>query len=336
MTKLRVVQISESEFSVKGHGVHTAFVETERGLRRLDDVEVSQNRLNTADVRHIHTVGPYSLLQLTRPGKKVISGHVVPASFVGSLVGTKYWLWAAEAYLRWFYNRAAVVLAVSDATKHELRAIGVSSRIEVVHNMVDTSRYASTHSQKLEARKKLGIAEDAVVVTSNGQVQPRKRVDSFLRIARELPDMTFVWVGGMPFGKVAADSAKMQREIDNAPKNVRFTGVVPLEEVRDYFAASDIFVSTSDQETFGIAIVEAAASGQPIVLRDIHDYDQTFRPDAVMCAEDEFVGAIKKLASDKSYYEEMRQKALNLAMRYDSTVVARRLVDIYRSCIAER
>lgn len=336
MSKLRVVQISESEFSVKGHGVHTAFVETRRGLEKLADVDVAHNSFRAADVRHIHTVGPYSLVQLLRSGTKVISGHVVPASFVGSLVGTKYWLWFAEAYLRWFYNRAAVVVAVSDATKDELRAIGVTSRIEVVHNMIDSSQYKTTPAKKRQARKKLGIPADAVVVTSNGQVQPRKRVDTFLKIARELPDMSFIWIGGMPFGKVAADSAKMQREIDSAPENVHFTGVVPLEEVRDYFAASDVFVSTSDQETFGIAIVEAAASGLPVVLRDIRDYDHTFRPDAVMCREEEFVEAIKKLSSDKKYYARMQGRALQMADRYDSEVVARKLVDIYRSSMSER
>lgn len=336
MTKLRVIQISESEFSVKGHGVHTAFVETKRGLEKLEDVDVAHNSFRSADVRHIHTVGPYSLAQLLRSGSKVISGHVVPASFVGSLAGTKYWLKAAEAYLRWFYNRAAVVIAVSEATRDELRAIGVTSRIEVVHNMIDTSQYKTTPADKRRARKKLDIPADATVISSNGQVQPRKRVDAFLEIARKLPDMTFVWVGGMPFGKVAADSAKMQREIDNAPENVRFTGVVPLEDVREYFAASDIFLSTSDQETFGIAIVEAAASGLPIVLRDIHDYDQTFRQEAVMCGEGEFVAAIKKLATDKKYYDKMRKKALSMAERYDSEVVARRLVDIYHSSISQR
>ncbi len=336
MKQLRIVQISESEFSVQGHGVHTAFVETVRGLELLDDVSVSKNTYDAADIRHIHTVGPYSLLQLMRPGVKVISGHVVPASFVGSLVGAKYWLPIAHAYLRWFYNRASVVIAVSDATKAELEAIGVKRRIEVVYNMIDTARYKTTAADKRAARKQLGIPADAVVVTSNGQVQPRKRVDTFVRLARELADMQFIWIGGMPFGKVAADASKMQRAIDTAPENVTFTGVIPLEKVRDYFAASDIFVSTSDQETFGIAIVEAAASGQPIVLRDIHDYDQTFRPDAVMCKEREFADEIRRLATDTSHYTTMKKHAAMLAKRYDSRTIARQLVDIYRSCLGNR
>jgi 1,2-diacylglycerol-3-alpha-glucose alpha-1,2-galactosyltransferase len=139
---LTVVQVSESAFSVQGHGVHTAFIETVRGLTKAG-VTVCTNRLwGKADIRHIHTTGPYSLLHLLfGSGKKIVSAHVVPASFVGSLKGAKYWLGCATWYLRWFYNRADVVIAVSDATKTELRRIGVSRPIEVIHNMVDTRRY---------------------------------------------------------------------------------------------------------------------------------------------------------------------------------------------------
>ncbi len=327
----RIVQVSESEFSVKGHGVHTAFVETVRGLKKRPDIELLVNSFKSADVRHIHTVGLYASFQFLRPGLKVVSAHVVPGSFLGSLVGAKYWLWLAKIYLRWFYNRARVVIAVSEFTKAELEAFGVKRPIEVVHNMIDTSRYVFTDEEKRKIREQMGIPKDTVVVTSNGQVQPRKRVDSFIKIAKALPDMKFIWVGGIPFGKVAAEQVAMKKMIDSAPANVQFTGVVSLDEVRRYSAVSDIFISTSDQETFGIAIVEAAASGQPIVLRNIHDYDHTFRPDAVMCDENEFVAAIKKLAKSKRYYQKMSKAARNLALRYDSQTITNKLMDIYRS-----
>lgn len=332
MSTLRVVQVSESAFSVQGHGVHTAFVETVRGLGQLENVEVVENSFARADIRHIHTFGGYGLAQLLfGRGKKVVSAHVVPASLVGSIVGAKYWLGVAKWYLRWFYNRADVLIAVSDETKRELEALGVHTRIEVIYNMVDTSRYAVTPADKTAAREKYGVAQDAFVVIGNGQVQPRKRVDTFVRMARELPDMLFIWVGGMPFGKAAAESSEMQRLIDTAPANVRFTGVVSLEEVQRYLAIGDVFVMTSQQETFGLAVVEAAASGLPVVLRDLPDYDQTFRPDAVMCGEDEFATALQKLHADPAYYRQMSAHAAQLAARYDSATIARQLVGVYET-----
>lgn len=334
MKHLRIVQVSESEFSVQGHGVHTAFCETVNGLQNAK-TDVTKNSLFAqADIRHIHTVGPYSLLHLLLgSGKKVVSAHIVPESLVGSLIGASWWLPMARAYLRWFYNRADAVIAVSDETKDVLEKLGVKKPIKIVYNMIDTSVYRSTADERKQLRKNLGIAHGDTVVVSNGQVQPRKRVDLFLEMAHALPDVKFIWVGGLPFGKVAADATKMQQLIDKAPVNVTFTGVVPLAKVREYFAASDIFVFPSDQETFGLAVVEAAASGLPVILRDIADYDKTFRSDAIMVGESGFVGAIKKLIKDKSYYRLYQNHSTLLAKRYDSSTIVVNLLKVYESTL---
>ena len=121
---MKVVQVSESEFSVQGHGVHTAFVETTNALRRQPDIEVVVNSREPADIRHIHTVGMYAWRQLLfGKGKKIISGHIVPDSLVGSLRLAKGWKGMASWYLKYFYNRADAVIAVSDATRDELQRI---------------------------------------------------------------------------------------------------------------------------------------------------------------------------------------------------------------------
>lgn len=332
--KLKVAQISESAFSVQGHGVHTAFTETVRGLRASKKATVWENSFQKSDIRHIHTVGPYSLFHLLLgSGKKVVSAHVVPESFIGSLIGAKYWLGFAKFYLRWFYNRAHVVIAVSDDTKANLEQLGVKKPIKVIYNMVDTSRYKFTKQDKKEARKQLGIRDDAVVVIGNGQVQPRKRVDTFINIAKKLPELKFIWVGGMPFGRVAADHEKMQRLIDEAPDNVTFTGVVSLDEVQTYFSVGDIFVMSSEQETFGLAIVEAAASGLPVVLRNIRDYDDTFRGDAIMCNESEFSKEVQKLSDSRDYYSQAKKRSAKIAKRFDSTTITAQLLAVYESSL---
>lgn len=336
MNKLRVVQISESDFSVQGHGVHTAFVETQNGLRKYSDWQVSKNNWRAADVRHIHTVGPYSLAQLLFcRGGKVVSAHVVPESFIGSIRGTRYWLWLARLYLRFFYNRASLVIAVSDQTKDTLLKMGVKSRIKVLYNMIDTTRYVVAASERAEIREQLGVSDQFVVI-ANGQIQPRKRFDSFLEVASKLPEMKFIWVGGIPFGHVADDYKHMKQLIDDAPINVVVTGVVSLAEVRRYFAAGDVFFSPSMQETFGLAIVEAAASGLPLVLRDIHDYNNTFRADAVLTDERGFAAAIRQLATDKKYYQQMRDHAGELAKRFDSRTITRQLLAYYRLVLRKK
>lgn len=329
--KIRVNMVSETEFTVQGHGVHTAYVEMARALKKRSDVDLVINVDRPADITHIQTMGTYALRRLLKgPGKKVISGHLVPDSFIGSLAMAHIWRPFAVRYMRWFYNHADLILAVSDDTKNDLLSIGVTKPMEVFYNIIDTSQYESTPADRHQARRKLKIDDDAFVVIGAGQVQPRKRVDSFIELARKLPDVKFIWVGGMPFGKVAADHEKMKRMIESAPANVTMTGIVPLADMRRYYQAANAFILPSEQETFGLVVVEAAATGLPVILRDIPDYDETFKGFAIQVDERKFVAEIKKLRQDKSYYAQAQAKAKQLAAKFDSKAGAERLVKLYR------
>lgn len=330
---MRINIVSESEFSVKGHGVHTAYLEHVNSLQKLQDLTVQVNKFGPVDITHIHTVGAYSLAQLLLgAGKKVVSAHVVPASFVGSLVLAKWWLPLAKVYLRWFYNRFDLVLAVSDETKRELQKLGVKKPIEIMYNSIDTTVYKKTAADRRKARSKLGLKDSDWLVVGAGQVQPRKRIDSFVAAAKNLPDMKFIWVGGMPFKRAAADYDKMNRLMKNAPDNIRFTGVIELEAVKEYYHAADVFLLPSNQETFGLVVIEAAASGLPVVVRDIHDYDETFRGYSTMFKDDkELTGLLERLRTDKKLYAVQVKSSAELARKYDSKAAARRLVDLYRT-----
>lgn len=332
--KMRISVVSESEFTVQGHGVHTAYVELTNALRRQDDTEIVVNTRGAADVTHIHTVGLYALGRLLFDrSKKVVSAHIVPASLVGSLVGAKLWLPLAKVYLRWFYNRADMLFAVSDETKRELQQLGVTKPIEIVYNLIDTSRYTNSPETKAAARKALGIGSDEWVVVGAGQVQPRKRVDDFVTAAHKLPDMKFVWVGGMPFGRLAADNKAMNAMIETAPDNMLFTGVIDHEKVKAYYQAADVFWLPSTQETFGLVVVEAAAAGLPVVLRDIPDYKETFASDALLCTDETVHGMLSLLRDDKAFYKQAREHSTLIALRYDSLSGAKKVIDIYRKLL---
>lgn len=330
--KISVNLISESEFTVQGHGVHTAYVEMRDSLLKLPGVAVSVNKGGRHDIVHVHTVGPYSLFRLLTSGrKKVVSAHVVPDSFIGSLKGARWWRPLAVWWLRFFYNRAELIFAVSDYTKTELQKLNVKRRIEVLYNTIDTTKYSNSSEKKAQARKKLSIAPDAFIVVSAGQVQPRKRVDMFIEMAAALPELTFIWVGGIPFGSVAADNHAMQEVMAHAPSNVTFTGVIPLEQVADYYRAADVFVLLSDQETFGLVVIEAAAAGLPIILRDIADYDTTFRPHGQFVASvKEAARAVERLRTDAKFYQAQQHAASHIAKRFDSAQGATQLLQYYR------
>lgn len=336
MQKIRVNIVSESDISVQGHGVHTAYDEITSALEKRSDVEVIRGgfgKKTECDVVHLHTIGPAMWRKLLQKGpKKVISAHVVPASFVGSIILAKYWLPIARWYMQWFYGRADKVLAVSGMVAKTLHdELGIpDAKIDTFYNTIDMKRYIPSPGSKKAARKKLHVAADAFVVVGNGQVQPRKRVDIFIKMAQQLPEVTFIWVGGIPFKKLGADYAAMQRLIDAAPSNLVITGVIPHNDVADYLAAADVFCLPAEQENHPMCVLEAASANLPIILRDIPEYDDTFGYDVWRCNDDTFVGVVTILKNDKAAYMKWQKKAAAIAKRFDSGAAAERLVKLYR------
>ncbi len=331
---LKVTVVSDSTYTVQGHGVHTAFLQHVRALKTLKDVSVTVNGWKVrADVTHIHTFGPIGLYHaLFGGGRTVISAHVVPDSLVGSIIGAKLWLPVARWYLRWFYNRADVVVAVSPATADVLKAeLRLKRPIVVVPNAIDTTQFAVTPADRATLRDHLRIAQDAFVVLGCGQLQPRKRADVFAALAKQAPDMQFMWVGGIPFKRLGAASHDMEALTNNQLPNFTVTGVIPYQQAIEYFKAADVFLFPSEQETFGLVVIEAAAAGMPVVARDIDDYKETFGDDITTVAEDDFLHELQRLQHDKQHYASAQKLSHKLAQRYDNKAYARQIYDVYTS-----
>lgn len=324
--------ISETEFTVQGHGVHTAYVEITRALRKDPRVNVTVNEKGRYDIVHIQTMGFYAIGWLLRPhAKTVVSAHLVPDSFLGSIRMARQWRPLAYLYLRWFYARADLVLACSGSVHHELTEVMKLKNVDVLYNSIDMAGYARSGDDKAAARQQLGIAPDRIVILGNGQIQPRKRFDLFFDMALQRPDYLFIWVGGIPFGQLlGAEAQKMQDYIDRAPDNLIVTGVIPLEAVRPYYHAADIFTLPAEQENHPMCVLEAAGTGLPILLRDIWNYHDTFADGAILTAEDTgFLKEIDRLAAEPAYRAHWAERSQVIRDRFDSAQSARRLIGFY-------
>ena len=336
---IRVNIVSESDVWVKGHGVHTAYDEMATALEARDDVTVIRGEFNKrvdCDVVHFHTIGSQTFLKLFQRGpKKVITAHIIPQSYIGSLILAKYWSFAASWYMGLYYRRGHKVLAVSQTVAKVLRDdLRVpAEKIEVFYNTIDMNQYTPTESSKKAARKALNLREDSFIVYGNGQVQPRKRIDVFIKMARELPDVQFIWVGGIPFKQLAADYASMQKMLNNIPSNLLCVGIVPHEEVVTYLHAADVFCLPAEQENHPMSVLEAAGAGLPLVVRDLPEYDDSFGADVLRCNDDTFTAAIAKIRDDIAVYREWQDKSAAVAERFDSAAAAERYVDLYRDLI---
>ncbi|MFZ2545093.1 MAG: glycosyltransferase family 4 protein [Candidatus Saccharimonadales bacterium] len=338
--KLTVNIVSESDVTVQGHGVHTAYDEMASALEKRDDITVIRGEFGKqidCDIVHMHTIGNRTWRKLFQRGpKKVVTAHIVPASLIGSIILAKYWAPFARIYMRWYYNRADKVLAVSGMvarTLHDELHVP-EDKIATFYNTVNMASYAPHDSSRKEAREKLDIAKDAFIVLGNGQVQPRKRLDVFVEMAKALPDVTFIWIGGIPFKQLGADSAEMNHLITNTPANMKITGVIPHDDVYSYLHAADVFCLPAEQENHPMCVLEAAGARLPIVLRDLPEYDDTFKDDTVRCQDnEEFIRMIQRLKDDHLFYNSQKKSSEKIAERFDNTAAAGKYVELYRSLL---
>ncbi|MET9551324.1 glycosyltransferase [Streptomyces sp. NPDC006645] len=163
-------------------------------------------------------------------------------------------------------------VAVSTTVAHRLRRWGVHrDRIHVVPNGIDVPRFSYDETARQKARAELGLPADAFVVGGVGRLSPGKRFDTLVRAVAALPGARLLLVGEGPerdrLASLAAELGAAGRVLshgacEDPPPDPRL-GDGP--DLPGLLAAMDVFVSTSEDEAFGLAVVEGLAAGLPVL-----------------------------------------------------------------------
>jgi glycosyltransferase involved in cell wall biosynthesis len=151
-------------------------------------------------------------------------------------------------------------IAVSESVAGRLRGWGIpGDRIEVIPNGIDAAEFRFDPQVRAEVRARLGIAPDALVIGGVGRLEPTKRFGRLIAAARKIPEATLLLAGD---GSARPALEQAARDAGIADRVV-FAGAVAHS--REVLCAMDVFASPSDQETFGLAVLEALACGLPVV-----------------------------------------------------------------------
>ena len=330
MKQLRINLVSESAFSVGGHGVDTAFREDMKLLEGLPQVKLTRNNWRAADVQHAHTLGLLAVCQLLRARRRsAITAHITPGCLRGSLIGDRHWERAFLRYAVMCYNLAGIVVAVNQDSAAELRNLGVRRPIIVIPNSVDPDQIRSAVPARQEARQRHQIPANATVVLCVGQLQPRKGLETFIRCAATLPDVLFYWVGGQIFGPGTASYLSIKRIVSRPPHNVRFVGQLPRSAVFEYMSSANLFFLPSLHENCPLAALEAAAVGLPLLLRNLRQYSDLFGTACLYGNDETFPLLIRQCLSDETLSAELSERSLRTVEQFDSRAKSSRLLPMY-------
>jgi len=159
-------------------------------------------------------------------------------------------------YFRWLHNQADLNLCPSQATRRELEYQGFQ-RLRVWGRGVDTERFNPCH-RSLECRLRLsGGDPEAPLLVYVGRLSPEKRVDWLLPVLKALPGTRLAIVGDGPSRPILERLFKGTHTI--------FTGHLGGKDLSEAYASGDVFVFPAANETFGNVVLEAMASGLPVV-----------------------------------------------------------------------
>jgi 1,2-diacylglycerol-3-alpha-glucose alpha-1,2-galactosyltransferase len=332
---MKIHVISETPFIMKATGVHTAFINHIQLLREKNDVEVVINNEGRGDICHGHTYGLYYIWKgLRYKGKRVFTVHVIPDSIKGSLPLWRVFMPAVKLGLKIVYSYSDVCIAISPAVEKAIMDTGAKTRIVKIYNPINIDTWKRTEEKRKHGRKMLGLSENEFVVLGVGQLTGRKGVDDFIDIAEAIPEIKFVWVGGRPFGGLTEGIIRINEKISKAGDNFINTGSIKLEDMPYVYSAGDLMLFPSYQENCPLAPMEAAASGIPVIFRDIKEYESLYKyPYLKAGTTEEFIRLTRRMIHDRQFYNEGIMISSCLLSQFDKENIREELLNVYQSLL---
>lgn len=211
-----------------------------------------------------------------------------------------------EHFSAWFCNMTNVVIAPTEDIKRELESYGVKRPIEVLPTGIEVEKFEVEAPEEL---KRKWNPERKKVVLYAGRIAKEKNLDFLLRVFERLnaPDIAFIMIGDGPEREEVEEFAK-EKGLD-----LRVTGFVPHDEIPLYYKLGDVFVFASKTETQGLVLLEALASGLPVVAlkwKGVKDVLKNCEAAVLIEEENEklFVEKIKRILENDRLREEFSTK----------------------------
>lgn len=235
-------------------------------------------------------------------------------------------------YMRAFHNRSGGTLVPTRAMADALQRNDFA-RVHIWPRGVDAELFSP--ARRSEAlRADWGLAPDQLALLYVGRLAPEKNVElalqSYLAIRAERPDARLVWVGDGP----------ARKRLQQACPDCHFAGSRTGEDLAAHYASGDMFLFPSLTETFGNVVLEAMASGLPVLAyRDAAAAEliqngrdgRTVRPGNAL----DFITTAMELAQSRGVCRHLGRAARERALRHAWPTLIDALVDLIHRTVEE-
>lgn len=227
--------------------------------------------------------------------------------------------------LRLRHNRATLNLCTSETMVRQLQEHGIN-RVALWPGGVDTDHfYPARRSDAMRDRLTQGHPESPLLLYA-GRLSPEKEIERILPILRAVPQARLAMVGDGPHRQA------LQNRFAGLP--VFMAGFLHGDELAAAYASSDIFVMPSPTETLGLVVLEAMASGLPVVAARAGGIPDIVEDDVsgfLFDDEAQATAAVQRLVSSPELRNTVGQAARADALSRNWEAATSRLVDHYRT-----
>ncbi|PJZ69826.1 glycoside hydrolase [Leptospira perolatii] len=238
-----------------------------------------------------------------------------------------------QTYLRGLHNKTHATLAPTGQIVSQLTELGYKN-VMLVSRGIDTDLFHPA-KRNHDLRKEWGIGEQDLAVVYVGRLAPEKNLDLLIRSFRKI--------------KLQNDRAKLiligdgplKTRLSEANPDFIFAGMKSGNELAKHYASGDLFLFPSVTETFGNVVMEAMASGLPIVAYDyaaakqhLENGKSAFLPNFEN--EEKFIEYSVLLAANRTLSKKFRSSARKAAEICTWDCVAESLEDIYEQFSAKQ
>jgi N-acetyl-alpha-D-glucosaminyl L-malate synthase BshA len=298
-------------------------------------VDVIKNR--QLDLLHVHYAIPHA--SAAYMAKQILAKEGIHIPVITTLHGTDITLVGRDKtyapVVTFSINESDAITAVSENLREETyRYFNITKEIEVIRNFVDVSRFSR---KPIDAFRKAIAPQGEKLLLHASNFRKIKRVTDVVRIfanvKKEIP-AKLLFVGDGPERSTAED---LSREL-GVCNDILFVG--KQEQMEDILAIADIFLLTSEYESFGLAALEAMAAGVPVIstnaggIAEINIDQQTgfLSPVGDVAAMSEHT---IRLLKDEKLLSAFRKRAYEQALRFDIHNVIPEYETLYERFLAK-
>ena len=271
------------------------------------------------DLLHAHYAIPYAYAAFTAKQMLKEEGKDIP--LVTTLHGTDITLVGQHPSYKhaveFSINQSDTITSVSESLKRDtLQFFKITKPIEVITNFIDNSEF----DEYVECSRKQFASDDEKILIHVSNLRPVKRVDEVLQIFKNVNSKVkskLIIIGEGP------DMEKINEFLEDNPDligRIRLLGKV--NDLYRILQLSDVFLLPSEQESFGLAALEAMAANTPVISSNAGGIPEVnIQGETGYLAEIGNVDAMSnyaiKLLSDDQLLSEMKKKAKEQAIRFD-------------------